>query len=192
MSAFNNAGFSLFPTNLVAYRGDWFVNLAVSALIVGGGIGFVVFSDLVRWARKEVNHPLLHTKIVLAATGVLVAGGTAVLWMLERSNPQSIGALSFPEQALVSLFHSVAARTAGFNTVDLSTFTPLVPGRADGPHVRRRFPRRNGRRHQDNDVRRHDGGAVGHDARGDGRHPLQEADPDRHRGQVLLHRHAGP
>lgn len=124
VSAFNNAGFSLFPTNLVAYRGDWFVNLAVSALIVGGGIGFVVFSDLVRWARKEVNHPLLHTKIVLAATGVLVAGGTAVLWMLERSNPQSIGALSFPEQALVSLFHSVAARTAGFNTVDLSTFTP--------------------------------------------------------------------
>ncbi|MBI1865564.1 MAG: Trk family potassium uptake protein [Nitrospirae bacterium] len=124
VSAFNNAGFSLFPTNLVAYRADWLVNLAIPALIIGGGIGFVVFSDLVRYARKEVNHPLLHTKIVLAATGVLIAGGTAVLWILERSNAQSIATLPFSDQFLVSFFHSVAARTAGFNTVDLMTFTP--------------------------------------------------------------------
>lgn len=124
VSAFNNAGFSLFPTNLVAYRADWLVNMAVSALIIGGGIGFVVFSDLVRYARKEVHHPLLHTKIVLAATGVLVAGGAAVIWILERSNPQSIATLPFSDQLLVSFFHSVAARTAGFNTIDLATFTP--------------------------------------------------------------------
>ncbi len=126
VTAFNNAGFSLFPTNLVAYRADWFVNLAVSALIIGGGIGFVVFSDLVRYARKEVNHPLLHTKIVLAATVALVAGGTAVLWILERSNAQSIATLPFSDQFLVSFFHSVSARTAGFNTVDLSTFGPAA------------------------------------------------------------------
>ena len=120
VSAFNNAGFSLFSDNLIRYRGDSTVNLAVTALIIVGGIGFMVIMDIYRFLRKEVNRLTQHSKIVLLTTAGLIAAGAVMIFLNEYANPRTLGAMSFKEKILVSYFSSVTARTAGFNTVDYS------------------------------------------------------------------------
>jgi len=127
VSAFNNAGFSLFSANLAAYRGDIVVNLTIAALIILGGIGFIIFRDLldnVHGARFRLS---THTKLALLVTLLLIVGGTVGIWAFEAQNQSSVGNLPFGEQILVAYFHSVSARTAGFNTVDLSLMaTPTL------------------------------------------------------------------
>jgi trk system potassium uptake protein TrkH len=117
--AFNNAGFSLFPTSLIAYQSDVLVNAVMTLLIVSGGIGFIVYRDLIRLAKRETFRLTVHTWMVLSLTAALIVGGTLVFWAFEAGNPKTIGSLSLADQFLVSFFHSVSARTAGFNTVDL-------------------------------------------------------------------------
>jgi len=125
ISAFCNAGFSLFSTSFSDYRGDWLLNLTVMGLIVAGGLGFMVLEDLadawqdVRRGRKPRLH--LHTKVVLVTTGVLVLGGAAGVWAFEARN--ALAGLPWHEQVLACLFQSVTARTAGFNTLDYATLT---------------------------------------------------------------------
>jgi len=121
VSAFNNAGFSLFSTSLVAYRSDPVVNLTVAGLIVAGGTGFLVLSDLGRFRRWAALS--LHSRLVLIATGLLLAAGTAAVFLLERSNPNTLGPLSAGDAWLAAFFQSVTARTAGFNTVDIGSLT---------------------------------------------------------------------
>jgi trk system potassium uptake protein TrkH len=120
VSAFNNAGFSLFSENLIPYRGDLLVNLTISILIVLGGIGFLVFRDILDNLHGERFRLSTHTKLALLVSGLLILGGTAGIWGLEIQNDETLGALPLGEQILVAYFHSVSARTAGFNTVDLS------------------------------------------------------------------------
>lgn len=120
VSAFNNAGFSLFPTNLVAYQRDPVVNLVVTGLIIAGGLGFIVYRDLRRYWRGEVYRLTIHTKMVLSLTAGLIVIGTTVFWALEATNPRTFGSLRLTDQLMVAYFHAVAARTGGFNTVDLS------------------------------------------------------------------------
>src|SRR5574337_167938 len=120
VSAFNNAGFSLFSTNLMSYRADWVVNLVVTTLIILGGIGFVVYGDLYRRACGRTAQLSLHTKLALTMTGILIVAGTLFLWLFEFHNPQTLSQRPLPEQFLISYFHAVSARTAGFNTIDLS------------------------------------------------------------------------
>jgi trk system potassium uptake protein TrkH len=117
--AFNNAGFSLFPTSLIAYQSDVLVNAVITLLIVSGGIGFIVYRDLIRLAKRETFRLTVHTWMVLSLTAALIVGGTLVFWAFEAGNPKTIGSLSLADQFLVSVFHAVSARTAGFNTVDL-------------------------------------------------------------------------
>ncbi|KMY69122.1 hypothetical protein AAU61_06300 [Desulfocarbo indianensis] len=116
ISAFCNAGFSLFSTSLESYAGDPAVNLIVMALIVLGGLGFLVLSELIgriRGRGRGRNPRLsLHTRLVLATSGILLLGGAAVLWCLEY---WSGGDVSFGFWQ--ALFASVTARTAGFDTV---------------------------------------------------------------------------
>lgn len=122
VSAFCNAGFGLLPDNLIGYRSDPLVNLTVMALIILGGIGFLVIkelSDLARLRQKR-RRLSLHSRLVLWTSGLLVAGGALVIGILER--PSAFLKLNFVEGFWTALFHSVSARTAGFNTIDLNQF----------------------------------------------------------------------
>ncbi len=121
VSAFCNAGFSLFADNLVGWRSDWPVNLVVIALIVLGGLGFLVLHDLRRTGGR-FGRLGLHARLALSMTAILVAGGTLALWGIEGRS--SFAAMSPGERFQASLFQSVTARTAGFNTVDLATLAP--------------------------------------------------------------------
>jgi trk system potassium uptake protein TrkH len=121
VSAFNNAGFSLFSANLIPYQRDPTVNLVITTLIITGGIGFIVYRDLLRRLRRETFRLSVHTWMVLTLTAGLIVAGTGLFWALEVRNPSTIGNLRLTDQVMVSYFHAVAARTAGFNTIDLST-----------------------------------------------------------------------
>jgi trk system potassium uptake protein TrkH len=121
VSAYCNAGFSLLPDNLVRYRGDPLVNLAITGLIVVGGIGFLVNLELRDQAllRLRGRHaPLLtlHARLALVVTAALLAGGTLVFLLLEWDNV--LRGLPWGERFLAAWFQSVTPRTAGFNTID--------------------------------------------------------------------------
>ena len=121
ISAFNNAGFSLFSTSLVDYAGDPVVNLTVTGLIISGGIGFLVLSEMGRfrrWATLSV-----HTRVALVATGLLLVGSTLGIFLLERHNPATLGALNRHDAWMAAFFQAVTTRTAGFNTVDIGRLT---------------------------------------------------------------------
>lgn len=126
ISAFCNAGFDLMGgqgayTSLVEYVGDPLVNLVIISLIVIGGIGFVVWNDL--WLKKgNWNRLSLHSKLVLSVTAILIAGGALLLFLFERGN--TLQGMTGAEQFWASLFGSVTARTAGFNTVDTAALRP--------------------------------------------------------------------
>lgn len=121
ISAFCNAGFGLFSDSLMGYRTDPTVNLTVMGLIVSGGLGFVVTSELFshflkRSSRSKRRRLSLHARVVLTTTLGLIAGGALLLLLLE-STRSTLGAGAM-QRLLSSLFLSVTARTAGFNTVD--------------------------------------------------------------------------
>lgn len=125
ISAFCNAGFDLMGkyekySSLVAYSSDILVNATIMALIVVGGIGFVVWDDIHK-KKLHFKEYLLHTKIVLVVTIALLAGGAILFYLFERDNLMTdMGAR---ERLLTSLFASVTARTAGFNTIDIDGMT---------------------------------------------------------------------
>ncbi|MDD4857494.1 MAG: TrkH family potassium uptake protein [Candidatus Krumholzibacteria bacterium] len=125
VSAFCNAGFSLFGTNLMAYRESILVNVVICSLIVLGGIGFPViyeFLGRIRTMRSRQRRTLsLHTRTVLTTTAVLIASGGGLIFALERSH--QLAGLSIKGQILASLFQSITARTAGFNTLDIGSLT---------------------------------------------------------------------
>lgn len=123
ISMFNNAGFDLFGTidapfvSFTGYADDFVVNFVVMALIVLGGIGFIVMSDLIDY--KKTRKLLLHSKVVLSTTGLLIILGAVVIYIFEYTNIKTLGSLNFGGKVLASFFQSVAPRTAGPNTVDL-------------------------------------------------------------------------
>jgi trk/ktr system potassium uptake protein len=119
VSAFNNAGFSLFSDSLTAYRRDLTVNLTVSTLIVLGGIGFLVFHDVLDNLRGRRFRFSTHTKLATLVSGLLIVGGTAGIWAFEVVNEKTLAGAPISEQVLVAYFHSISARSAGFSTVDM-------------------------------------------------------------------------
>ncbi len=116
ISAFSNAGFSTFSENLMGFKGDLWVNMVISLLIVIGGIGFYTIYELILYKKGEVRRLSTHTKLVFLSSAVLIVFGFIVLlfdiWRFKG--------LSVEEKILASLFHSISARTAGFNTIDIS------------------------------------------------------------------------
>ena len=125
ISAFCNGGFDLMGirepySSLTYYAGDWLVNFTIISLIVIGGIGFIVWDDL---SKKGLHFRkyLLHTKIVLVTTAILLAGGSLFFFALERNNLM-VG-MRPGEMFWTSLFQSATARTAGFNTTDTAALT---------------------------------------------------------------------
>ncbi len=120
ISAFNNAGFSLFSDNLIRYRGDLMVNSVIMLLIIIGGIGFLVINDLYNYAWKQVFRISMHTKVVVATSTLLIIAGAAFICLFEYSNPATYQQLTLQEKILASSFASITPRTAGFNTLDYS------------------------------------------------------------------------
>ncbi len=126
VSAFNNAGFSLFPDSLVRYRGDIIVNPAIMILIVFGGLGFVVLDNAWRRIFSRGNRLMLHSKLVLTSSLVLISAGAVLFFVGEEGylfNSMEAGMI---ERVYVSVFASVTARTAGFSTVDYSILQPAT------------------------------------------------------------------
>ncbi|MDD9156676.1 TrkH family potassium uptake protein [Aliivibrio sp. S4TY2] len=123
ISAFNNAGFSLFSDSLMGYVGDPLVIFTLSCLFIGGGLGFTVIVDLVKNSSKGFSRLQLHTKIMIIATPTLLLIGTLFFYVLEYNNPSTLASLSVGDKWLAAFFQSASARTAGFNSVDLTHFT---------------------------------------------------------------------
>jgi trk system potassium uptake protein TrkH len=122
VSAFNNAGFALFPDSLIGFRDDAIVNATILTLIVCGGVGFVVLTELGR--LRKTRRLSVHTRLVLTTSAVLIAGTTVAIFVLEYRNPRTIGDLALPQGLLASFFQAVTPRTAGFNTLDIGAMTP--------------------------------------------------------------------
>ncbi|MDE7417071.1 MAG: Trk family potassium uptake protein [Lachnospiraceae bacterium] len=125
VSAFCNGGFDLMGVNeayssLAAFEGDIVVNLVVVTLILVGGIGFIVWDDVMRnkWHFRKY---LLHSKIVITTTLVLTAAGTILFLITE--NQAAFAGMSPLEKFLGALFSSVTPRTAGFNSVDTAALS---------------------------------------------------------------------
>lgn len=129
ISAFNNAGFDIMGdfSSVTAYVGDPIVNLTLTSLLMLGGIGFIVVADILQ--KKKGKRLMLHTKVVLWMSAILVAIGTILIYLLEYGNPATIGSMPWNEKLLASYFHGVVPRTAGFNslnTADLTLGSQLV------------------------------------------------------------------
>ena len=125
ISAFCNAGFDLMGqfgaySSLTAYYDDILVNLVIMALIILGGIGFIVWDDI-STHKWQVRKYLLHTKIVLTMTLLLIAAGSLCFFLFERGN--LLAGMDTKGQILSSLFGAVTPRTAGFNTTDTGMYT---------------------------------------------------------------------
>lgn len=126
VSAFCNAGFDLMGeysgeySSLTSFDNDIVINVVIMALIIIGGLGFAVWEDI-RTNRFRVKRYRLHTKLVLLVTGILLLGGTALFYLLEKDN--LMAGMGVRETLLTSAFSAVTARTAGFNTIDTGALT---------------------------------------------------------------------
>ena len=131
VSAFCNAGIDIIAENsLVGYATNPLINAVTETLIILGGLGYIVWWDVVRvlkdWKRLKLKcfqKLTLHSKIVLSITAILVFGGAALLLAFEFNNPLTIGNYSFFDKMQVALFQSVTTRTAGFATVAQENLT---------------------------------------------------------------------
>ena len=122
VSAFCNAGFSLFSDSFSGYATNWLLNLVVAVLVIAGGLGFVVLSELKYrlvgrehrcWSRYS-----LHTRLVVAVTVLLLVVSTLLILLMEWDN--TLAAYSWPNRLLASFFQAVNARTSGFNSLPVN------------------------------------------------------------------------
>ena len=124
ISAFCNAGFDLMGTvsgpftSLTSYVNNFTVSATICSLILLGGLGFPVILDIIK--VQKFKKLAIHSKIVLVTTAIVTAISVVVIFIVEFNNPETMGSLSFGNKMLASIFQSVTARTAGFNTIDLS------------------------------------------------------------------------
>lgn len=122
ISAFNNAGFGLWPDNLSRHVGDPLVNVVITVLFITGGIGFTVILDVFR--KRSWKRLTLHSKLVLITSGVLCLLGFLGIFLIELFNSSTFGPLSWSERFWASYFQGVVTRTAGFNTIDIAQMLP--------------------------------------------------------------------
>lgn len=114
ISAFCNAGFDVFGDSLESFQLNPAVLLTISALIIGGGLGFGVYLDIF---NKNRRHLSLHTKLVLSMTALLLVLGTILFFMIEESNPATMRDMPLWGKWLAAFFQSVTARTAGYTSL---------------------------------------------------------------------------
>ncbi len=134
ISAFCNAGFDIIGNNnFIGYNSDVLVNITLMGLIIVGGLGFTVWSDIFRTVIKVIREKLnikriwkelsLHSKIVLVTTFILLISGTALIYGLESNNLTVMGSDSQGIKILKSAFQSTTLRTAGFYTINQEDLT---------------------------------------------------------------------
>ena len=131
ISAFCNAGIDVIgPNSLCDYATNPLINITTSTMIILGGIGYIVWWDVLRVVRsrnhrnkKVFKHLILHSKIAIVTTLVLLFGGTLLIFVCEYGNPNTIGNMSLFDKLQVSFFQSVTTRTAGFATVPQENLT---------------------------------------------------------------------
>lgn len=126
ISAFCNAGFSIFPDNLIGVREDPWIILTLAFLLIAGGLGFIVWHELTEikfWRIKTLRGSLsLHSRLVLVSTGCLILLGFLGFLALEWRH--SLADLPYAKRVLAAFFQGVTPRTAGFNVVDMGQVTP--------------------------------------------------------------------
>lgn len=126
ISAFCNAGFSLFQDSFISFGDNPLLNFTITSLIILGGLGFAVLIDLYRYVVKadKVRKLNLHSKIVLSASFILLLiGFVAIYWAEYHGAMQSF---TISRRVMSSWFQSVTMRTAGFNTIDFSVINPAT------------------------------------------------------------------
>ena len=126
VSAFCNAGFDVFGflepgASLMTFQNDPLVLLTLGALVVIGGLGFLVWEELAE--RKPLRRMSVYTRLVLSTTGALLLAGWALTCLLEWNNPDTLGNMPVWEKLLNGFFQSVTLRTAGFAAVDQGKLT---------------------------------------------------------------------
>ncbi len=133
ISAFCNAGFDLLGPASAPYESlgmfakDPLVILTISLLIIVGGIGFMVISQLFNPTRIKTRQSISrHAQLVLVATGVLIVVGMAGVFLFEQNNPKTIGNMGFGDKMLNSFFQSITPRTAGYATFDQGALLPAT------------------------------------------------------------------
>ena len=128
VSAFCNAGIDIIAEdNLCGYAANPIINIVTCALIILGGIGFIVWWDVLGVLKNKKKNRLrrlsLHSKIALSMTVFLIASGAVLFFAFEYNNPCTIGQYSFVDKLQISVFQSVTTRTAGFATIPQQNMT---------------------------------------------------------------------
>ena len=131
ISAFCNAGMDIIGNNSLGdYATNPIINFTTSMLIILGGLGFIVWWDILRVVKEFKNKKFrcfrsltLHSKIVLSSTVVLIFGGALLILIFEYKNPSTIGGLNLFDQIQISLFQSITTRTAGFASIPQENLT---------------------------------------------------------------------
>ena len=131
VSAFCNAGIDIIAENsLYNYVSNPLINIVTSALIILGGLGYIVWWDVIRVIksrtkknRKIFRHLTLHSKIAITVTAGLILAGAILIFIFEYNNPLTIGEMSFFDKAQASFFQSVTTRTAGFASIPQESLT---------------------------------------------------------------------
>ncbi|UOY92630.1 TrkH family potassium uptake protein [Ectobacillus sp. JY-23] len=117
ISAYNNAGFSIWPDNLMRHVHSPLVNVIITTLIIIGGLGFTVLIDV--WKKRNFKQLSLHSKLMLVSTLVINIVATVLILLLEY-NGAAMSGLSFFDKTMSAYFQAVTTRTAGFNTLDIA------------------------------------------------------------------------
>jgi trk system potassium uptake protein TrkH len=135
VSAFCNAGFDVFGmagpgfegSSLMPFQNDPVIVLTVSILVVIGGLGFVVITNIMNPERiKQRIRISRHSRLVLVVTGILLLGGALLVYLFESGNPQTLGSMNVGGKIMNSVFQSITPRTAGFNTVSQDSLMPAT------------------------------------------------------------------
>jgi trk system potassium uptake protein TrkH len=123
ISAFCNAGFDLIGNfqSLTPFSENLVIILTIAALIVVGGLGFAVWSEI--YSYKRFKKLSVHTRIVIISTAALIIIGWILMLMFELNNPATLGPMSVKGKLLNSLFASVTPRTAGYNSISTAEMT---------------------------------------------------------------------
>lgn len=125
VSAFNNAGFSLFSEGAVHWQGQGTALVVLCGLVIIGGLGYTVNQELMNryLFKRQPNHKWdILLKLVLLMTACLIVVGTLLIWYFESNNPRTIAGLPWHSQLANSFFMAVQPRTAGFNSLDVGAY----------------------------------------------------------------------
>ena len=125
ISAFCNAGFSTYQESLCPFVGNYVIETVIMVLIVSGGLGFIVLTDVFkRVVLRQKRRISFHSRMVLSVTGVLILCGAALFYIVERNG--AFAGLTESQKIFAAFFSSITPRTAGFSVVPQNTFSPVI------------------------------------------------------------------